>query len=291
MEYYTLTQRDVQYYAHMIPEDIRWQIGRDGYFTVGALETGRFAAGVLQFYVGPTRSGEDFEASITYMYVDKTFRRKGVGTLLLMEMDRILRESGVNYRVFVMPGHGTFEGMKNFLSDYGFSFAGNNFYVYLETIDRILSDSILKMKSDPNVRPIQQLSQAEFREILAKLEEKAAADLASDFERKISNYDTAISSFYSKSDGTGLFLVKRYPSGRLEPVLLRTIGKEAAKGVMDLIARSARAAKLMCRTEDKIRIFCRTEKSEDLMQELYPDLAPEEEVMGVYASEGGEDDE
>ena len=90
MTYYTLTQSDMQYFAYMVPKDIRWQIQKSGYYTIGALETGNFAAGVLQFYIGPTNKRNTFEATITYMYVDKNFRRSGVGTLLLMEMDRIL---------------------------------------------------------------------------------------------------------------------------------------------------------------------------------------------------------
>ena len=289
MTYYTLTQSDMQYFAYMVPKDIRWQIQKSGYYTIGALETGNFAAGVLQFYIGPTNKRNTFEATITYMYVDKNFRRSGVGTLLLMEMDRILESSGINYRVFVMPGDGSFVGMKSFLEDYGFEFRAGGVFVYSEPLAKILVDQLLKEKVEPYVKPLQGMSQIQFRTVLAKLENASPEELASDFERRVTDYDPGLCSYYATTDGSGLFLVKRYPSGRIEPVLLRTMGKDAMRGCLMLVARSAKAAKLSCGTDDLVRFFCRSEESEDLMRDLMPDLVPEEELLGVYG--GGEDDE
>lgn len=288
MTYYTLTQSDMQYFAYMIPQDIRWQVERNGFFTIGALETGNFAAGVLQFYVGPTPKKGVYEATITYMYVDKNFRRSGVGTLLLTEMDKILAKSGISYRVFLMPGGGTFEGMKSFLEDYGFEFKGGGIFLYSEPLAKVLVDQLMKMKVESWVKPLQSLSQVEFRTVLARVEDSGDSPFAADFERRVTDYDVSLSSYYSTVDGTGLFLIKRYPSGRIETVLLSTNGKDPMTGCLMLLARSAKAAKLTCKTEDLVRILCRTEESEDLMRDLMPDLVPEEEIMGVY---GGTDDE
>ena len=287
MRYYTLTKESAEPYAYMLPADINYQIGRNGYFTVAAMESGHYAAGVLQFYIEPLQDGRDFTSVITFLYVDKAFRRQGVGTLLLMKMDRILEGARVYHSAFRMPEGKAFAGMKTFLTEYGYTFRESSLPVYTTQLAKVLDQKLLERQLPEQIRPLSQMNAQKFRRVFSELEEVGLRPVAADFEPVVTEYDPALSSFYHTRSGSGMFLLKRFPSGRIEPVYLKAKGKNAKKGCLMLISRTLQQAKELCDGKQLVRIFCRSKESVALVQGLYPKLIAGRELTGSYALRKG----
>ncbi len=73
-----LSQRDKEYFSHLIPDDE--YISRDGFFMLGAVDDEFEPCGVLVYEFS------DGAYFVHYIYVDPDHRRCGVGTLLLQKM-------------------------------------------------------------------------------------------------------------------------------------------------------------------------------------------------------------
>ncbi len=104
-ELYTLDREDLVALEGEVPEYVISRAHDPGYFTLGAVtskDDDDIVVGIAQFFINITPDGECFSEMI-YVYVDKEYRRQGIGTKMVERVSRILKKSSVRTSTFILP--------------------------------------------------------------------------------------------------------------------------------------------------------------------------------------------
>ena len=102
---FTLDKTHLEMMNTQLPDYVVDRAADMGYFTIGAVVTEddeEMLVGAAQFYINITEEGECF-AEIIYVYVREDYRREGIGAKLLERVSRILKKSGVNTSMTLIP--------------------------------------------------------------------------------------------------------------------------------------------------------------------------------------------
>ena len=102
---FTLDKSHLEMMDTELPNYVVDRAADTGYFTIGAVVTEddeELLVGAAQFYINITEEGECF-AEVIYVYVKDDYRREGIGAKLLERVSRILKKSGVNTSMTLIP--------------------------------------------------------------------------------------------------------------------------------------------------------------------------------------------
>ncbi len=119
----TLTKNEAQALSEICPPKITEQIGKPGVFTIGSFEDENFLEGILQFTVD--KNDKNPVGQIKFLYVQRVFRNKHVGSSLIESAIITMEASNVRRCLVMLPTNDRYADLREFFSKRGFSF-GNN---------------------------------------------------------------------------------------------------------------------------------------------------------------------
>jgi len=93
-----LEKQNMAAFKGHIPPEVRENIDREGYYTLGAVfypDGKRILAGMIQVFVDATLHSGSY-AELIHVYVEEPFRRQSVGLRLVGAVDDVLASASVN---------------------------------------------------------------------------------------------------------------------------------------------------------------------------------------------------
>ncbi len=151
---YTFQKKDMELFGDALPEYVYENIGKNSYFTLGAVgeeEEQAILLGMVQFHSNVTRKGQYF-VEVVYIYVMEEFRRNGVGSKMMDRVTRITKKSDVDNLTLLLPAEeGTepvmdmpVKGMEEFLEVLGFTKTDVN----LNLFESVLKENNPELKEE-----------------------------------------------------------------------------------------------------------------------------------------------
>lgn len=278
MTFYTLTEEDFEAFGDILPAEVARCFGRPGYFMLGAVTDDHALAAALQFYLGmPER--DEYRARVTYLMVDEESAEEEIGSLLLEELRRVLKKSGVRELQLKTDDLAILAPEK----ESELRVIGQEKTPVYETTIQALTETEAWQRPAPDyVRSLSELTNREFKGLLSEITtHTGTTPLPSDLPLSITEYHGELSSWYRKEDGAAFFLVREDADGMLHTVLLRAYGKDFEKGILALFNRSAEAALEEFEPETPVRIICYSDGVYRLMKKLYPTLSSDTIIEGI----------
>ena len=281
MVWFTMTREDIPVFLPLLPKDVAGAVGRPGFFTIGALQEPADPAGVLQFYVGgPSDRGAS--AELTYLYVAEEYRGSNVATELLSRMRSALKAGGIERSEIFLPKRAAAEDLKAFLSACDYRFSEDGAAYCLAPLTQYLDRGGRSLQASSHCHPMGELSEEELRKLLDAIwNHSPRGTVLAELSRDPGSWEKNISGFYRESDGCGVFLIRKLPSGLLEPVLLHAYGQEVQKRLQGLIAGSMRWAEEHYSPDTLVRVRFRLLNTEKLLAKLCPKVVPERLQIGI----------
>lgn len=291
-------------FEKIVPVDIWEKFGSEEYFFLGgyAEESGEktaVAALVFSVTIGETdipefEDGElkamdieelaqffeleELASSIEWLYVDEKYRMKGFATELLDAYFDIIESQQIRTVICDVPEGEDFDALVLTLEKNGLEFTYKEMFRLETTIrDLTLSDRLKALKSMANnvngIHFLSDLGQGYFHEAirLIETEAKPEATIHYDFIEDRDGYDLELSCLYMVDNLIkGAFLVRKLPSKRLFPVVLRSFGKYDKKACMLMLLSSlAKAAEI--RDENTlVYVDCVNEFGAELVAAILP---------------------
>ncbi len=232
-----LNSDNINDYKDIIDPDAAENIGREFFRGVAAGSEGAPASGVLIWEFKNLEDDADTDAEIVYISSDS----KEVTEELLSEFDELSSGADVVRSFFEVP---------DIPDDVKEGFAGDGFSITSgESRDLFISVSDLsalasKKKVPPKIVSLKDVEEVQFMQgVLNCLfnGKKGIMDDLEYIEKDWFDHDTSAAVI---TDGkiSGMFLIHRFPSGNLMPVLLTAIGPEANKDLLYMLCFSAKKA-------------------------------------------------
>ncbi len=100
---YTLAASDMDAFYGLLPDEVTENIGRRGYFVIGAVDDEYTLVSMAEFFIGLTPEGE-CDAEVVYVYVKEPYRGQGIASQMVGKIHRILKKSGVGKSVALLEG-------------------------------------------------------------------------------------------------------------------------------------------------------------------------------------------
>ncbi len=246
-------------------------IGKDGYYTLGAVDDDGFACGVLQFFVDKDDKGDN-SGKLEYIFVPEDFRGDGVGSELMDEYVSVLYSSGIRGGIIELPSDKEDE-LTGFFMRYGFLFDDDEFPVYTLPLSACTGNAAFNGVSVEGCKSISYLEEEDF----LRIQEAVNIDVPVP-ERD--GYDEESSCFYDEDGKTGLLLAKKKGAG-LEVSLLACNSKEPQKKLLSLVLYGARKAEQMYGADMPVRLACKSSFAKELVHRICPDEEPVKCITGT----------
>ncbi len=198
---YVTEEQKEELEALLSPVATAW-LARENVFTLAEYGSFRHYEGVIQFTV---HEEEEPVGELLYLYVLPTCRETGVAAQLLMAMEEILFQSGIEEAEVLVSADNS--GIGEFLEDYGFTFRESR--TEWLTFPDFPADSTAVKKAVEKVVPLKDLTRQEQNEIAEHLQ-------AGKQPFQYSDLDKGLSAVYrDPKQGEGIiFVAKRegYPT-------------------------------------------------------------------------------
>ncbi|MCR5387657.1 MAG: GNAT family N-acetyltransferase [Lachnospiraceae bacterium] len=285
-----ITKDNAKSFSALIPEDFseRIEASLPGEFGVGALEArdGKYVPlGVIAFCMH-----NDYAKYITvsWFYVAKEARKKGVGKALLKDVIRILEECDAESIVWDMPATEKMRETALFLEEIGFTFTYEVAEKFETTVSAFAANKLLAdFTPIPRIRPLKDVEPLIVKKglqvILDQLNDLNPAELMA---IDLSWYDGKISSVLMDGDRvSALLLTHLCPSGKLQVLLMGGLKKVDPKDFILLIRTSLKAVMEESKSDGRIEILFRREASIDLMDKFFPNHKVELVIRAAYMVE------
>ncbi len=260
---FTLTQNEAQALEGMCPEGVINQIDKPLVFTLGYFDDEGFLEGVLQF----TANDKTPEPTglINYIFVPKTFRNNGAGSVLVMNALSIMSDSNINKCEIKLPSTDEYAYLRKFFESNYFSFDDNGYIMYSAPLKYYYGSNIIMTVETDSVRSISSLDNDEFASYVTELSQNREILLSVNPE----DYQKQLSCYIDIPYHRGLFLVKELSGEVLEVAFLGT-DDEASNASHKLIAFSLKKAREKYSSHTLINVPCQSERSITLAKELFP---------------------
>ncbi len=242
---YVLSRSDLKNYYSLLPLDMRdLAVVQEIRILAAIEEDNRRPAGILIFRATESVSGtEAVGGEILWLYVERGYRRRGLGTGLLSRMTRMLSAEGVG-EIFLEFSEAEEAGeLTKFLKNRKFLVEENcslrDAYKLGELKDAF--SEYAKAKADGKVLPLAKISFPDLKKELGKmLAREKREDRNGLMQRERGYFDPDISCVIKKTGGiTAILLVRKTPSGKLS---LQYLGPEEETDLRPLIYEAYQTA-------------------------------------------------
>lgn len=282
----SITEENRRLFEGLAPVDMLEQ--HNGQYSLGCIvedEGIQYAAGVLTFGIQQEVSGT-IEAVIKWIYVSTELRERGAARELLDQMAQILMQVQVDTIRCDIPFSNEYDELGRYLEGMCFEFTIEDRYELMVTLEDLAKSDIIKKASQqkqPQVRSLEAVQDTAFhRELLAILQEKENKREGSmqEFLQRESGirkeeYDQVISCAVGhENEIKGYFLIRRYPSGILEPELLAGLSTCSSRDILAMLHYALEQACKLYASDTQVRIICRSEETAGLIGYLFPEAEP-----------------
>ena len=273
---FTVLPNEAEALSDFFSEKSRSNIGKEGFYTIGACDDEGFVTGVLQFYVDFSQEHGCF-GLLSHMYIQDEFKDTETAKTLIDEFESIMSASGIKDRLIHLPAIAPKDSF-DFYNSLGFEFDDNVFFVFSSSAKEFVKHKVIEKASTADIKSIADLGDDGF-----VLLQKAVG--CEKITKSKNIYDQQLSSFFVNKKGCGLFLIKRLDNGHLVTSFLGCNTKEVNSDILSLIAYSAKKAQDLCGPDAPIYIICKKDYSKELITQLFPDVPAMEYMEGVMGSE------
>ncbi len=269
MAIYQITKEFAPSIKSYCPQSVLSNVGIEGFTTLAYFDEDEFLAGILQFSIVDSKTGSGICAVITYLYVQETFRRCRIATLLLDQLVDVARSAGISLiEVDLINGQKSMEELKDFFLSYNFEFSDAG-QLYSALAKEYLKFPALQALPKSEIHDLTDISKEQFAEELKRVISKdypVSLDL-DDYEKKVS-------SCFFNSSSTCFFLLQKRAADVLEIVLFAATENTDNSKKLDLILSSAKKVRELYNSHTIIRVVAKTKDSQGLLNYLCPDIAP-----------------
>ncbi len=270
-----LNEDNIKDYKDIIDNDAAENIGREFYRGVAAKADGDSPSGALIWEYKNMEDDVDTDAEIVYISSES----KEVTQKLLAEFDELSSGEDVVrsfFEVWDIPD----DVKEGFLGD-GFSVTSG------ESRDLIISVSDLsalaaKKKVPPKVVGLDEIKEVQFMQGILNCLFHGKKGIVEDLQYIEKDWFDQDSSTAVITDGkvSGMFLIHRFPSGNLMPVLLTAVGPEANKDLLYMLCLSAKKAVEKYPGDTPVIIRRYNDPVRALSKKLFGDKTGKEAVKG-----------
>lgn len=282
----SITEENRKLFENLAPLDMLIQY--KGQYCLGYIsedDEGQYAAGILTFGIQQEES-ETVEAVIKWLYVGVEFRELGAAAELLRQMAQMLMQARVDTIRCDIPISNEYDELCNYLEGLCFEFTVEDQYELDVTLGELLESDVGKKacgQKQAEVRPLESIQDTIFRrellEILQQKDNRREGSMREFLQRESGirkeEYDQKISCAAGRENETkGYFLVRRYPSGMLEPVLLVGSDTCTSRDILAMLHYSLQKACNLYAPDTQVQIICRSEETAGLINYLFPMAEP-----------------
>ena len=277
MAIYQITKEFAPSIKSYCPQSVLSNVGMEGFTTLAYFDEDEFLAGILQFSIVDSKTGSGICAVITYLYVQETFRRCRIATLLLDQLVDVARSAGISLiEVDLINGQKPMEELKDFFLAYNFEFSSSGL-LYSALAEEFLKSEALKALPKSEIQDLTDISKERFAEEIKRITPKdcPVSLLLDDYEKRVSSY-------FSNGASSGYLLMQKRAADVLEIVLFAASGNADNSKKLDLILSSAKKVRELYNSHTIIRVVAKTKDSQDLVKYLCPDIAPIDMLKGRF---------
>ena len=268
-------------FANLAPSELLEELGDRGRYGFGAVKEagkGNLPVAVLLFDARETE-GDAVNIRLRYLYVAPDARGQGVADSLMESLFDLCGEYESFSVVCELPMREEYDGITGFLSGWGFRFDPIELAECTLPLSEIrASGKWGKAGRGPEI-PLTDCSPSLYRETLRDL--AGRGEFPPEDLRRMENADLNLSFVLCREKKIlALFLVYRYGSGILEPILLSAVTPEAVRFLPALLARSLHAADGLP-ADTPVHIVCRRPEVGQLIDALLPEQIPPIILRGI----------
>ncbi len=267
-------EEDGEIFSSLLTKDHIGRIGKEGYYTIGAYdEEDDLAAGILQFYVGMDAKGM-LQGRVVDLIVDPFFSSKEITTQLVDNLMLSLEQSSVKIARVDMADRKEYYDLLDAVRSIGFVRKEDYLY-YRATLREYLAGMERSEFSFSNeYHSISDFGSADFSMFLQEIAKRIPYGIQADLSRNIDAWDPVSSCYYKYSDGSGMLLFERSPSGALQVKLLRGYGNDVKNRLHKLSLFAAYHLKKFENKKTLISFACKTPETKALAAALFKGITP-----------------
>ena len=277
MAIYQITNEFAPSIKSYCPQSVLSNVGQEGFTTLAYFDEDEFLAGVLQFSIDHSKTSDDICAVITYLYVQETFRRHQIATLLIGQLVDIARSADISLlEVDLISGQKPMDELKDFFLASGFEFSKGG-KLYSACASEFLDSPALFSKPKSEIRDLTDLSQERFSDLL-----KRVMPVNNSVSLVLSDYEKRVSSCFYEGSSIGFLLIQKRAADVLEVVFFASSENADNSKKLDLILSSAKKVRELYDSHTVIRVVAIHKDSSDLIRYLCPDIDPIDMLKGRF---------
>ena len=277
MDIVGISEDNLEDFSPFLGKDLTEDLKRIFYNGIGAIDGKGQAAGAFVYELINCESEEDTKSRICMV---KAGDRETADRLRDYYSGTSVKEDGIFESFYKLTG----EAEARSLEEIGFSLEKREDDTLEVSIGELAETTIGKPKKLPDrVTNIERLSVLQFRDAVKKILFKGHNGIVEDISYLPKTwFDNDVSACVS-SGGivSGLFLVRRTPSGVLIPVLFFACGPESNKNLLHMLRYSLKQAIQRYPPETVVRIHRRSTSIKALTDNILPGRAGKEIFFGV----------
>ena len=271
-----LNADNVSDYYEILDEDIAESIGREFYFGILASEEGKTASGAV---IWEYRNLDDEAgASAELMYFNACTKEDA--DVLLTEFSE--QASAENVTDVFFETAKLSDDVSAVFETYGFRLKADESRDIVVSVSELSKLAAMVKKIPDNIEGLEDIREVQFMQGVTNCIFNGKKGLMEDLEYIEKDWFAEDLSCCVITDKklSGLFLIHRFPSGTLMPVLLTAIGPDARKDILYMICYSAKKVLSSYPADTKVIVRRHNDSVKALAKKLFPDRSGETVILG-----------
>ena len=275
-----LNTDNVSDYEDILDEDISESIGREFYCGIVASTEDDPSVGAMIWEYRNVEDDDGATAELCYINADS---KEDTDALLTDFAEQAMLEnvSDTFFEISMLPGE-----VEETFKEHGFDLKKDESRDIVVNISELSKLATMVKKIPGNIECLGNIREIQFMQGVTNCIFNGKKGLLEDLEYIEKDwFDEDISScVITDNKISGLFLVHRFPSGKLMPVLLAAIGPDARKDILYMIVNSAQKALLTYPADTGVIIRRHNQSVRALAKKLFPNKTGETVIFGEKSS-------
>ena len=275
-----LNTDNVSDYEDILDEDISESIGREFYCGIVASTEDDPSVGAMIWEYRNVEDDDGATAELCYINADS---KEDTDALLTDFAEQAMLEnvSDTFFEISMLPGE-----VSDTFKEHGFDLKKDESRDIVVKISELSKLATMVKKIPGNIECLGNIREIQFMQGVTNCIFNGKKGLLEDLEYIEKDwFDEDISScVITDNKISGLFLVHRFPSGKLMPVLLAAIGPDARKDILYMIVNSAQKGLLTYPPDTGVIIRRHNQSVRALAKKLFPNKTGETVIFGEKSS-------
>ena len=275
-----LNTDNVSDYEDILDEDISESIGREFYCGIVASTEDDPSVGAMIWEYRNVEDDDGATAELCYINADS---KEDTDALLTDFAEQAMLEnvSDTFFEISMLPGE-----VSDTFKEHGFDLKKDESRDIVVNISELSKLATMVKKIPGNIECLGNIREIQFMQGVTNCIFNGKKGLLEDLEYIEKDwFDEDISScVITDNKISGLFLVHRFPSGKLMPVLLAAIGPDARKDILYMIVNSAQKGLLTYPPDTGVIIRRHNQSVRALAKKLFPNKTGETVIFGEKSS-------